>query len=75
LTLCAVSFLAAASCHYEPQLYPAKDVLKPGPEVKIIAITQDGNIIVNDAFMLWVEDLKSEIRRLRREVERLKEED
>jgi len=75
LTLCAAAFLAAASCRYEPQLYPAKDVLQPGPEVKIIAITQDGNVIVNKAFMLWVEDLKLEIKRLRRETERLREED
>jgi len=74
LTLCVISFLAS-SCHYEPSLYPMRDVLYPSEDVKIIAITDDGNIIVNSAFMLWVEDLKQEIIRLRRELEKCKEED
>jgi len=52
-----------------------KDVLHPSEEVKIIAVTDDGNIIVNSAFMLWVEDLKLEIIRLRRELEKCKEEE
>jgi len=52
-----------------------RDVLYPSEDVKIIAITDDGNIIVNSAFMLWVEDLKQEIIRLRRELEKCKEED
>jgi len=74
LTLCVISFLVN-SCHYKPSLYPVKDVLHPGEDVKIIAVTEDGNIIVNSAFMLWVEDLKQEIIRLRRELEKCKEED
>jgi len=52
-----------------------KDVLRPSEDVKIIAVTEDGNIVVNNAFMLWVEDLKQEIIRLRRELEKCKEED
>jgi len=72
--LCVISFLTI-SCHYEPSLYPVKDVLHPGEDVKIIAVTEDGNIIVNSAFMLWVEDLKQEIVRLRRELEKCKEDE
>jgi len=74
LTLCIISFLVN-SCHYEPSLYPVKDVLHPNEDVKIIAVTDDGNVIVNEAFILWVEDLKQEIIRLRRELEKCKEED
>jgi len=74
LMLCVVLFLAN-SCHYEPSLYPVKDVLHPGEDVKIIAVTDDGNVTVNEAFILWVEDLKLEIIRLRRELEKCKEED
>jgi len=74
LTLCVVSFLVN-SCHYEPSLYPVKDVLHPSEDVKIIAVTEDGNVLVNEAFILWVEDLKLEIIRLRRELEKCKEED
>jgi len=74
LMLCVVSFLTI-SCHYEPSLYPVKDVLYPNEDVKIIAVTDDGNVLVNEAFILWVEDLKLEIIRLRRELEKCKEED
>jgi len=52
-----------------------KDVLHPSEDVKIIAVTEDGNVLVNEAFILWVEDLKLEIIRLRRELEKCKEED
>ena len=74
LMLCVISFLAS-SCHYEPSLYPVKDVLHPSEDVKIIAITEDGNVLVNEAFILWVEDLKLEIIRLRKELEKCKEEE
>jgi len=74
LTLCVISFLVN-SCHYEPSLYPVKDVLYPSEDVKIIAVTEDGDIVVNEAFILWVEDLKVEIIRLRKELEKCKEED
>jgi len=65
-------FCLSFSCHrgYNPALYPSYDVLNPGPEVRLnpLAFTDDGNLIVNQAFILWVEELKQEIIRLRKEI-------
>jgi hypothetical protein len=41
------------------------DVLVPGPKVKVLAINADGSVVVSREFVLWVEDLKTEILRLR----------
>ena len=65
----AIFILAGSSCHYDPSLVPVADVLKPGPEVEIIGFTDDGHVIVNEAYILWVEALKDEIRRLRSKLE------
>lgn len=56
------------SCHnYDPALYPSYDVLNPGPEVRMnpLAFDKDGNAIVNQAFILWVNELKAEVKKLR----------
>ena len=52
---------------YNPALYPSYDVLNPGDEVRVnpLRITEDGNFVVNKAFILWVDELKQEIKRLR----------
>lgn len=62
-------FLSSSACsRYNPSLYPSYDVLNPGPEVRAnpLAFTEDGNLIVNQAFILWVEELKQEIVKLRK---------
>lgn len=43
-------------------------MLNPSAEVRLnpIEFTEDGNVIVNEAFMLWVYELKEEIKRLRK---------
>lgn len=69
MILFVLSFLAVNSCgHYNPSLYPSYDVLNPGPEVKLnpLGFTDDGNVIVNKAFILWVYELQSEIRKFRK---------
>jgi hypothetical protein len=55
---------------YNPALYPSYDVLNPGAEVRLnpLAFTADGNVIVNGAFILWVDELKGEIKKLREEL-------
>jgi len=68
-TLLISCFLIISSCtHYDPTLYPGYDVLNPSAEVRLnpIEFTEDGNVIVNEAFMLWVYELKEEIKRLRK---------
>lgn len=74
LALCAGFFLSEISCArpYNPVLYPSYDVLNPGPEVRKnpIGFTEDGNLIVNQAFMLWVYELKEEVKKLREELKR-----
>lgn len=49
------------------------DVLRPSPGVQIIGFTENGNIIINEAFLLWVDELKAEIKRLRKELIECKE--
>jgi len=45
-------------------------VLNPSEEVRKnpLGFTEDGDAIVNEAFMLWVFELKEEIRKLRKEL-------
>jgi len=55
---------------YDPSLYPSYDVLNPGAEVKLnpLSVTDDGNFIVNAAFLFWVNELKIEVKKLRRQL-------
>jgi len=64
-------FLSCSCTTYEPSLYPSYDVLNPGPEVRLnpIRVTDDGNFVVNQAYLYWVVELKQEIIRLRKLVE------
>lgn len=72
MTICAglilVGILNLNSCHYDPSLYPVQDVLKPGPIVDIIGFSGE-NVIVTQEYIYWVEDLKTEIIRLRKLLE------
>lgn len=45
-------------------------MLNPGEEVRKnpLGFTEDGNIIVNEAFILWIYELQEEIRNLRKEL-------
>ena len=77
-----ICFLSHSCTPYDPTLYPSYDVLNPGPEVTInpIAWIKDGRIedrdhneiyimdgtVVNEAFMLWVYELKEEVEKLRK---------
>ena len=62
--------LSVNSCsQYDPALYPVTDVLVPGGEVEIVGF-QDGNVIVTPEYIIWVEDLKIEIIRLRKLLEK-----
>ena len=64
-----IGILSANSCtEYNPALYPVADVLVPGGEVEIVGF-QDGNVVVTPEYIIWVEDLKSEIVRLRKLLE------
>ena len=47
---------------------PVYDVLKPGVEVDILAIYEDGTVLVTTEFMTWVKMLRQEIERLRDKV-------
>lgn len=65
--------MICSACHsYNPTLYPGYDVLNPSEEVKknplgfIDDETGAHNAIVNQAFMLWVYELKQEIIKLRK---------
>ena len=61
--------LSLNSCsQYNPALYPAQDVLIPSPDVDIVGF-QNGNVIVTAEYIIWVENLKSEIVRLRKLLE------
>jgi len=63
--------LTFSACHsYNPTLYPGYDVLRPNEEVlkNPLGFDKDGNAIVNEAFMLWVYELKQEIIKLRKKV-------
>ena len=68
LSLILVVSLSLNNCRYDPALYPAQDILIPGPDVDIVGFS-DGNIIVTPGYIMWVEDLKTEIVRLRKLLE------
>lgn len=74
LLLYVSCFLIESSCArpYNPALYPSYDVLNPGPEVRQnpLGFDKDGNAIVNQAFILWVYELKEEVKKLREELKR-----
>lgn len=64
-----VGLLSVNSCsQYNPALYPAQDILIPGPDVDIVGFA-DGNVIVTPGYIMWAEDLKTEIVRLRKLLE------
>ena len=74
MSVILVSFLSlflVASCsvfsYLDPDVYPVEedDILIPGPEVRIIGFTNDGDPIVSPEFIDWMERLKQEISRLR----------
>lgn len=61
--------LALTGCtQYNPALYPSYDVLNPGPEVRLnpLSVNPDGTFVVNAAFLMWVDELKAEIIKLRK---------
>ena len=70
LTSCAILFLTANSCWLIKSSIglPAYDVMKPGPEVGIIAINKDSTVVVTSEFMVWVTMLKQEVERLRAKI-------
>ena len=81
LLLC-VSFGLSNCTSYNPAMYASYDVLNPGPEVrknpigwvvdgKIVndkgeEIKIEKGIIVNEAFSVWVYELKEEIEKLQK---------
>lgn len=70
LIILGILFLTASSCSLINQLVPPLetsefDVLKPGEEVNIIKINEDGTVVVTAEFMVWIVKLKQEIERLR----------
>lgn len=66
---------------YNPSFFPSYDILNPGPEVTVnpVAYVKNGKIedrdhneiyildgyVVNEAFMMWVYELKEEVEKLR----------
>ncbi len=72
LILCVILCLTASanSCWLvRPSVeMPVYDVLKPGVEVDILAIYEDGTVLVTTEFMTWVKMLTQEIERLRDKV-------
>ena len=64
-------YLSCSCVSYDPSLYPSYDCLNPGSEVRLnpIRVTDDGNFVVNQAYLSWVVELKQEILRLRKLVE------
>jgi len=74
--LCVILCLTVNSCSFIKPLLeipemgiPLFDVLKPGVEVDILKINEDGTVVVTAEFMVWVVELKQEIQRLRDKVE------
>ena len=67
LISCVILFSVASSCSLiRPQEpIPVYDVLLPSEAVQIIAINEDGTVLVSVEFMTWVKALKQEIIRLR----------
>ena len=67
VTLLLVLITATNSCNLFtiPALMPSHDVLKPGPEVQILKINLDETVLVSGEFMVWVKELRQEVKRLR----------
>ncbi len=67
LISCVILFSVVNSCGLirplEPM--PVYDILLPSEAVQIIAINEDGTVLVSGEFMTWVKALKQEIIRLR----------
>lgn len=73
----------ASCAGYNPSLFPSYDPLNPGEEVKKnpIAWVEDGEIVnedgekivikkgvvVNEAFIIWIYELKEEVKKLRKQ--------
>ena len=70
LTIVLVTLIFSSCISYNPSLFSSYDVLNPSEEVKKnpLGFDKDGNAIVNEAFMLWVYELKQEIIKLREKV-------
>lgn len=70
LMLFGIICLSYSCTGYDPSLYPGYDLLNPGPEVKLnpIRVTDDNNFVVNSAFLFWVNELKAEIKKLRKQL-------
>jgi|GEM_PF-5738249 len=68
LSLILVVSLSLNNCRYDPAFYPAQDILIPGPDVDIVGFIE-GNVIVTPGYIMWVEELKTEIIRLRKLLE------
>ena len=64
----ALCFISGSCTQYNPSLYTGYDVLNPGPEVTMnpIGTTEDGNFEVNKFFIMWVDELQTEIIKLRK---------
>lgn len=66
--------LSLAGCTgYNPSLYPSYDILNPGEQVRVNPlstfpdpITGEQLFAVNSAFLLWVQELKDEVLKLRK---------
>jgi len=66
-----IGVLALAGCTpYNPDLYPSYDVLNPGEDVRRnpLGFNADGNLIVTPSFIAWVDELKQEVIKLRRQI-------
>ena len=63
----AISCFIISCTGYNPVFYPGYDVLNPSEAVRMnpLGFTDDGNVIVNTAYIQWVDDLQAEIERLR----------
>ena len=60
-----VALMTFSACRTAARL-ELYDVLVPGPKVKVLAINPDGSVVVSREFILWVQDLKEEIKKLRK---------
>ena len=72
LLTCFLTYsLSLTSCSsYAPNLWTGYDILNPSEEVKKnpLSFDADGNAVVNQAFILWVYELKEEVKKLREEL-------
>ncbi len=73
ITLVFLLFALAGCTSYNPSLYPSYDVLNPGDQVRVNPlstfpdpVTGKQLFVVDEAFMLWVQELKDEVLKLRK---------